>query len=121
MPLEKDLQDATAAMNRLSDNMEKYGPAIAAMGGGATAAETSEKKPVGRPKKDEAKASKYTPEQITELATKLKEEKGKEAAQALIKQIGGGNLAELKTKPEKFDEFAAAVEAALNAEDDDGL
>jgi hypothetical protein len=116
MPLEQDLQANTAAMNRLHDKLDEF-LSKTGIGAGA-AAPAASTKPAGG-KKNEKAASKYTPEQIHEMATKVKDEKGSEAAKELISATGVKNLAELKTKPDLFDAFVAACEAALN--DDDSL
>ena len=121
MPLETDLQAATTAMNRLSANLEKYGPGLAGLGGASTTVPAAEKKADTKADKKAEPVSKYTAEDIHAMASKVKEKKGTDSAKALIGATGSKNIAELKTKPEKFDEFMAACEAAIGGAEDDGL
>ena len=56
-----------------------------------------------------------TVDEVRAVALKVQEEKGKDAAVALIKKHGAPNIASMK--PAKYAAFIAACEVLLNAED----
>jgi len=98
--LRSDIQALTAAL--------AGGKAPAAAGGKA-----ADKKGAAAPTK--------TAEEVTEMAVRVKKEKGTDAAKALIKSHGKAD--ELKNvKPENYDALFAACEAALaETAEEDGI
>lgn len=111
--LEEKIDALTAALKENTATVKKH---IEALGGsaGSGSGETAE---ASGGKKD--KKSKFTADQVKAAVVKVKEEKGQDAAKAIISDAGAKNLAELVTLPKKFDSVMAACEAALAATDDD--
>lgn len=88
----------------------------AALAGGKAPAATG-----GKGGSKGATAPTHTAEEVTEMAVRVKKEKGTDAAKALIKAHGKAD--ELKNvKPENYDALFAACEAALAEEEgSDGI
>ena len=66
---------------------------------------------------DEAKSSKFTAEDVKVAAVKVKDALGTKEAKRLIAEHGAEELAKLK--PENYEDFINACEAALKGDDDD--
>lgn len=123
MSLEKALQQNTAA---LVEHGKKMDALLAALKNGGNAhtsdgptkadpAETAAaetKKGPGRPKKEEPAAPKVSFDEMKAGLLKVKDAKGKDAAQAVIKDVGGAEKMD-KIPAEKFAAVLAACEAAL--------
>lgn len=104
MALEEAINANTAAVALLNDNFEKFFGAKA----GSTAAEP--RKP-GRPR-----TVKFA--DVKAIAEKVRTEKGKPAAVALIQKHGAASLAALDEA--KYSAFVAAAEVVLNESEPDG-
>lgn len=118
--LEQKLEENTAAVLALEATIKKAMAAGVLPGGKsadapAPAATTEEpaKRGPGRPKKDDAPAApKVTFDEMKAAVLKVKDAKGKAAAEAVIKDVGGAEkMADIKA--EKFAAVLAACEAAL--------
>lgn len=116
MSLEEALTANTAALAQFNANFDAF---LKATKGGAAPASTTAsadapaeaKRGPGRPKKEEA-APKVSFDEMKAAILKVKDAKGKEAAEKIIKDVGGAaKMAEIK--PEKFAAVLAASEAAL--------
>lgn len=101
MALEDLLAENTAAVKALTAAM--------VAGGAKPAAATGTGRPPGRPKS-------VTLDEVKAIAERVKVEKGRPDAVALIKQFGAASLAELDKA--KYPAFIAACEVTLNAEDE---
>ena len=111
--LHTDIKNMLAQMKRLDNVL----PAVAAETA-APASATTDKKGPGRPKKTEeaAAAPKVTFDEVKTALMKVKEEKGKDAAQAIIKDVGKAEkMAEIKEP--NYAAVIAACEAALAGDD----
>ncbi len=120
MSLEQKLEENTNAMLALKATIEKHAAALTGKPTkpediatvGAPAEEPAKRGP-GRPKKDDAPAApKVSFDEMKAAILKVKDAKGKAAAETIISDVGGApKMAEIK--PEKFAAVLAACEAAL--------
>ena len=126
MSLEQVIAENTAAVRELIAALAANGGAAASTTAPAADKEEKEEKAekttrTRRSAKTEESApvSKYTAEQVKAAAVKVKDELGTAEAKKLIKSAGKADeLAAIK--PENYDAFIAACEAAINGEDDGG-
>lgn len=116
-----------AAINSLREAVEANTAALLGKSGGGKSssdddggAKTTRTRSTSKTNKaDDAKATKYTAEDVKAAAVKVKEELGTKAAKDLIKDHGADELAKLK--PAVFADFIEAAGKLLAGEDgDDG-
>lgn len=113
-----------AAINSLREAVEANTAALLGKSGGKSGgdddgAKTTRTRSTSKAKADDAKATKYTAEDVKAAAVKVKEELGTKAAKDLIKDHGADELAKLK--PAVFADFIEAAGKLLAGEDgDDG-
>lgn len=118
MSLEKALQQNTAALVALGPKLDAFLAAVKGNTGTSSVAEApvetaaEPKKGPGRPKKEEPAAPKVSFDEMKAALLKVKDGKGKDAAQSIIKDVGGAEKMD-KIAPEKFAAVLAACEAAL--------
>lgn len=120
MSLEEALAANTAEVAKFNVNFDafvkKFGSGSAPAADAKADAPPADKKPVGRPKKDDKPAVSF--DEMKAALFKVKGEKGQEAAQAIIKDTGkAAKMAEIK--PENFAAVVAACEVALAPPADD--
>jgi hypothetical protein len=115
MSLEQRIEENTAAMLALKATIEKHGLTA------APAATTDTKRPPGRPKKEDAPPA-VSFDEMKAALLKVKNEKSKDAAQALIKDVGGADKMDGIDKSKYAAVLAAATAAMAEPEagsDDD--